>query len=168
MTYILSIDPGSNIGWAVYKSQKLYNYGLIDSGKHDNLYERVNYIEDQVSLLFSKWLPTQLVIEGITAISQPSKMANFWLNYTFGFCVSTASRAKIPIVEFNPSVLKKRLKEANLVQREHLPYWGKNGQLNKAGVVACINRHLKLELRQKDHNIADAIGLGLISLGAIT
>lgn len=166
--YTLCIDPGSNIGWAVYNGTKLTDYGLIDGGKHEALYNRINYIEDQISALISKWTPVRLIIEGITAISQPSKAANFWLNYTFGFCTSTASRAKIPIEEINPASLKKHLRASGVVSREsHPEAYGKNGQINKVGVVHIVNTHLGLGLKKKDHNIADAIALGLVGLGVL-
>lgn len=167
---ILTIDPGSNLGWSVWNDKQLcqnglFEYGLIDGGKHKDLYDRVNFIEDQVKTLFSKFRPSKFVIEAIQAIAQPSKSANFWLNYTYGCAVSNANRADIQIIEVNPGTLKKQLKELGSMFKENDPdCFGKNGQLNKDGVITVVNRFLGLELKKKDHNIADAIALGLVTL----
>lgn len=147
---ILCIDPGSNLGAAVWDQKgTLLWYDQLKTNTKASLRDRSRAMQVQIDALFANHTPTVCVVENVlvTARSCKSKEAVFWLVVTYADVLRAAGDHRVPLVEVTPSGLKKAIT-------------GK-GNCGKSLMIQAVNKRLGLSLKQSDHNRADALALGL-------
>jgi crossover junction endodeoxyribonuclease RuvC len=146
---ILSIDPGSNLGYAKFKSRNDFESGELTTNPKQSQLGRMCHLWDQMQVLFSEFEPNVLVIEDVLKAAYGLKHYNalFWLIVTYTCAVLTAYRRQMRIVNIPPAQLKKTIT-------------GK-GNAKKDQILAAINKLTGLGLKKNKHNQADAIGLGI-------
>ncbi|ABD46339.1 crossover junction endodeoxyribonuclease RuvC [Neorickettsia sennetsu] len=151
MSYVaLGVDPGLlRTGWAVVEYDGLCNVRYIDSGivktaSQGSLSARLEKIHRGISDVIEKVNPSVAVLEKVFVNNNPYSSLN--LAYCRGALILTLALKGLFIVEFAPSVLKKRITG--------------NGRATKAQVKYMVEQLLGLDpCLSKYSDLYDALAL---------
>lgn len=151
---ILAIDPGSNFGFSLFVDGELRAANDFENYVREQEY----YGADQgqaLSYLFAEYRPQVLVVEDVVKGSTTMRSWQaVW--HTVGVEYSAVSKAHLhgsEVALVPQQTLKKYLRE-----QLDLPARSK---VSKRQIVEYVNgRYRSVSLKQKHHNIADAIALG--------
>ncbi|QHD65527.1 crossover junction endodeoxyribonuclease RuvC [Neorickettsia findlayensis] len=151
MSYVaLGVDPGLiRTGWALVEYDGPCNMRYIDSGvvetaSHEKLSSRLEKIHHGISDVIEKAGPSIAVLEKVFVNSNPYSSLN--LAYCRGALILTLALKGLCIIEFAPSVLKKRVTG--------------NGRATKAQVKYMVEQLLGLDsCLSKYSDLYDALAL---------
>lgn len=144
--HILAIDPGSRkLGWAIVADgPRRVDSGVLRLAERLPLNERLGQILTALQELFEKYAPAQLAIE--SAFVHDNAHTALVLGQTRGLPIALAAARGLPIFEYTPAVVKKRI--------------AGSGRAEKGQMREMIRLQLKLaELPGEDE--ADALAVGL-------
>lgn len=151
---ILTIDPGSKLGFCVADQHGWIEYGLktIACNKTATLHERSEELACAIEDLFEEFEPDVLVIEDVPKGSHgvPSWQGRYWLITAYSKAVETAIRYGCNIVDVHPMTLRK--------------FMGHARGSTKHQTISFVNEKLDLDLKISKHNQADALALWLYYL----
>lgn len=148
---ILGIDPGTaTTGYGIIyssRNDKLFclDYGSINTSSFSNPYKRLWQIEKEVRQLINKTQPDVLAIEKLYFFKN-SKTA-ISVSQAKGIILLTATKKKIPILEFTPLEVKTTI----------VGY----GRAKKIQIQKMIKILLGLESIPKPDDAADALALAI-------
>ena len=145
---VLAIDPGVNLGYAIFHDAEPIDYGQLKTKPQDAQVVRLREIRHGIEKLFADYEPDVMVIENIMplATNLKSRDAIYWLTAAYHIACIEADKCGVDIAAFIPSSVKKAVT-------------GK-GNAKKTDMVAAINKIYNLNLKKNMHNAADALGVG--------
>ncbi len=144
--HILAIDPGSRkLGWAIVADgPRRVDSGVLKLAERLPLNDRLGQILTALQALFEKFAPAQLAIE--SAFVHDNAHTALVLGQTRGLPIAIAAARGLPIYEYTPAVVKKRI--------------AGSGRAEKGQMREMIRLQLKLaQLPGEDE--ADALAVGL-------
>ena len=151
---IIGIDPGlANTGYGVIKKGKkngkgsflCLGYGLIKTLPSFPQGERLKKIHEELTFLLEKYQPEVLAVENIYFFkNQKTAMP---VSQAKGVILFTAANKKIPIYEFTPLQVKKRLTGY--------------GRADKKEVLKETQKILKLKEVPKPDDVGDALAIAI-------
>lgn len=162
---ILAIDPGANLGWAIFSALgDLDSYGVYKTdakqSEHARRREMKRFIQ---GLYLDNPGANTLVVESNMGVmhSKGSKVntsanAIKWLVTTYCTTLEEADARGMEIVEYAPTSWKSRL--FSDVEDKRAAFRSKKATVDK------VNSIFGLELKEKEHNAADAIAMGIVYL----
>jgi crossover junction endodeoxyribonuclease RuvC len=157
MMRILGIDPGTaTTGYGVIEANgeaefSLVEYGLIETSKEEKPAVRLKLIFKQLNELITKHEPEVLAIERVFFFSNQKTVIA--VGQAMGVVMLSASEAGVPVVEYAPAQIKKRI--------------AGNGRADKRAMKRAVRDYFKYKIRlkrgQKTHfdNAADALAVAL-------
>jgi len=147
---VLTIDPGSKLGYSVWEDGEVICYGeqTVAASDKATTYSRYVQMQENIRRMFYDYKPSTLVIEQVAAYGGSSTLnAKLWLLGTFFESVCEAERAGCKVVAVPIMSLKAGV--------------AGSGKAKKVDMVHAVNKQMGTRLALKDHNTADAIGLGI-------
>ena len=145
----IGIDP-SLCGTGVFILGKDYTYGMKIMPKKLRGAARLVYIRDGLKEVIEQQSPTFGAIEGY---SYGSRGRLFELGEVGGVIKTLLYDHEISILTVTPSQLKKYATGSGNLRNKEL----------KKRVVVAVNKLMGLDLKEKDHDVADAAILSLIA-----
>ena len=170
---IISIDASTNnIAYAIFDGQQLIHIGKADFYGKD-VYEKIAAAVKVTTEIIKEFSPNALVIERAIFINSPKTMSE--LSMVQGAILSGASLGGIKIFKgTNPVAWQsyigngKLTKDAKILIRKQNPgkseSWYKQHERDqrKQKTINFVNINYDVEI--KDHDIADAVGIGHYAL----
>ena len=107
---ILGIDPGfDRLGWAVAQtlqngSLNLLSFGLIATDKKQTIYERLAYIDQEMTQLLREFPIDQAALESLFYFRNDTTIVN--VAQARGVVLSALLRAHVQIFEYSPPQIK--------------------------------------------------------------
>ncbi|MCA9063782.1 MAG: crossover junction endodeoxyribonuclease RuvC [Planctomycetaceae bacterium] len=147
----LGIDPGLNrTGYALIERTPrgpiLREGGIIQSTRGESLQHRIHEIGGGIREVIDELHPSVVAIEQVFSHTQNVKTA-LLLAHVRGAILMTLADAKIPVVHFSPTQIKRLLTGSGRAPKEQMQH--------------AIRAELKLEGLPEPHDVADASAVAL-------
>jgi crossover junction endodeoxyribonuclease RuvC len=148
---VLGIDPGLNrTGYSIIertaKGAVLREGGVIRSTKELPLAERVHELATGLREVIAEMKPSVMAIEQIFSHAAHPKTA-ILMAHARGVILLTAAEAKLPVVHYTPTQIKKLLTGS--------------GQANKEQMQYAVQHELRLKKLLEPNDVADAAAVAL-------
>jgi crossover junction endodeoxyribonuclease RuvC len=147
----LGIDPGSRItGYGIVLEEdgnlRCLDYGILQGSKKDTLSQRLLSIGQGLEKIFSKHQPHAVAIEKTFFAKNVDSVTK--LGHARGVCLYEATKAGVPIFEYNPTEIK-----LNIVG---------HGRAGKDQVQILVRQILKLNSAyMTEFDMSDALALAI-------
>ncbi|MDA0807944.1 MAG: crossover junction endodeoxyribonuclease RuvC [Planctomycetota bacterium] len=148
---VLGIDPGLNrTGYSIIertaKGAVLREGGVIRSTKDLPLAERVHELAIGLREVIAEMKPSVMAIEQVFSHVAHPKTA-ILMAHARGVILLTAAEAKLPVIHYTPTQIKKLLTG--------------NGQANKEQMQYAVQHELRLKKLLEPNDVADASAVAL-------
>ena len=148
---VLGIDPGLNrTGYSIIertaKGAVLREGGVIRSTKDLPLAERVHELAIGLREVIAEMKPSVMAIEQVFSHVAHPKTA-ILMAHARGVILLTAAEAKLPVIHYTPTQIKKLLTG--------------NGQANKEQMQHAVQHELRLKKLLEPNDVADASAVAL-------
>jgi len=148
---VLGVDPGLNrTGYSIIerapKGAVLREGGVIRSTKDLPLSERVHELATGLREVISEMQPSVMAIEQVFSHVAHPKTA-ILMAHARGVILLTAAEAKLPVIHYTPTQIKKLLTG--------------NGQANKEQMQYAVQHELRLKTLLEPNDVADASAVAL-------
>jgi crossover junction endodeoxyribonuclease RuvC len=148
---VLGIDPGLNrTGYSIIertvKGAVLREGGVVRSTKDLPLSERVHELAIGLREVIAEMKPSVMAIEQVFSHVAHPKTA-ILMAHARGVILLTAAEAKLPVVHYTPTQIKKLLTG--------------NGQANKEQMQHAVQHELRLKTLLEPNDVADASAVAL-------
>lgn len=143
----ISIDPGQNLGWALWDGEKLISHGVQKTRPGISDRTRKKELDRWFYSVMKNEKPGLVVME-YQVMSRFFSKAILDLNLKAGGYITLANLFGVEVFEVNPSEVKKIVTG--------------NGRADKKQVREAVN--LAYGLQVEDTNESDAIGIGMAYL----
>jgi crossover junction endodeoxyribonuclease RuvC len=144
---ILGIDPGYGImGWSIVeKSQKLINFGVIETDKNLSIEERLKIIYDSLNKIIALYQPDKAAMEKIFYSKNQKTVIN--VAKTIGIIQLLLKQNNIEFEEYTPNQVK-------------LAITG-SGSAGKSQIQFMVKRIFNLKSIPEPDDAADAVAIAL-------
>jgi hypothetical protein len=176
MSTILALDVSTKTGWALFRDDKLIEYGQLHSKVEDfnvndfpdhspkypfNIIDAASLMVDKIMELVAKFCPTDIVIEN--TVKGRNRHTQRCLEFLH--CLLLLRLRGRRIVYLDPSTwrfaLKLRLNGDQKKNNQLVSQGKKRGRVTKKHLaINWVNETYDLHFKVKDNDICDAIGLG--------
>lgn len=151
---LLALDQATKItGWAIFKDNKLTDYGKFDAGQYDDMGDRLYYIRKQLVELINKYDVDEVVFEDIQFQNNVTNNVDTFkkLAEVFGVVYELCVELKLPHTSVLASVWKStlgikgkdRTAQKRAAQQWVVDTYGIKPTQDEADAIAIGAHHLK-------------------------